>query len=425
MLATQPTLPRSRRIQGLLNKAVRDPRRVLRDRRTRKPRFCLPFFDLCDALAYEQPKRAAQVAAAAVDLGQRSGDRHLINRSLGVEINALIALAQWQRAAEALERHEKAAAGCCASCLADHLHRRADLALEYRKTSDALLYLAEAWPVIAAGPSAVELGRLRCQRAMGRHFRGEHGAAIDDAGTSLLTMPLDGPRLFFRENIGLIACFLAGGDRRLDELALGYLLAFKQRLKGAVGWQVVHTRLRWVEGIVLARLGDEATAAARLESARNGLRKELATPRVGGSRIGLAGSAAPAVAPPSTAADVPLESPNYTDTETREMVALITDLSQLSTQRRESRAMVSMLYTAQSTLTVDRRLGQTLDETYKLVRVSPESALEYLEDLRTSVRVSVPGLLAERYLTQSRGRSKSRRRPSASPFSFSAAASLG
>ncbi len=401
MLTTPPTQPRSRRIQGLLNKAVLDPCRLLRDRRARKPRFCLPFFELCDALAYEEPERAAELSRAAVELGQRSGDRHLANRGLGVEVNARIALAQWDRAVEALERHEAAAAGCCGGCLADFLHRRADLALEYRQTPEALLYLKEARPGLEAGWGGAELGRLLNLRASGHHFRGESGAAIDDSGTALRILPLDAPRLFFRDAIGLIACFLAGGDRRLDELALGYLLAFKQRLRGAAGWQLIRTRLAWVEGIVYARLGDEVRAAARLESARQGLKKEV--PPAGGSKPG------------------PQEDGQYPGRETLEMIALIADLSQLSTQRRESRAITSMLYAAQTTLSLDPRLRQTLDETYSQVMVSPESTLEYLEDLRTAVRVPVPGLLAERYLTRSRTRFKCRRRPSASPFSFPAA----
>ncbi len=81
-----------------------------------------------------------------------------------------------------------------------------------------------------------------------------------------------------------------------------------------------------------------------------------------------------------------------------------------------------MLYAARTTLILDPRLRSTLDETYNQVRVSPVSALEYLEDLRTSVRVPVPGLLAERYLTRSRSRFKSREQSSASPFSFPAVA---
>lgn len=106
------------------------------------------------------------------------------------------------------------------------------------------------------------------------------------------------------------------------------------------------------------------------------------------------------------------------------MVALIADFSQLSSQRRESRATTSMLYTARATLTLDRRLRQALDETYRQVQTSPETALEYLEDLRLAVRVPVPGLLAERYLTQSRSRFKHRGRPSASPLSFPAVVSV-
>lgn len=187
MPEAQPLPPRPRRYQRLLNKAVENPRSVLRDGRTRKPWFCLPYFDLCDAIAYERPEEALVYAATARELGQRSGDAHLANLSLGVEVNALIARAQWEDAEAALQRQETPAAGCCESCLADHLHRRADLALEHRRTDDALLWLREAGPGLAGpglegpgladGAAGAAPGRALILQAMGRHFRGENGRA--------------------------------------------------------------------------------------------------------------------------------------------------------------------------------------------------------------------------------------------------------
>lgn len=411
MPEAQP-LPPPRRYQRLLNKAVKNPRSILNDGRTRKPRFCLPFFDLCDAMAYERPEQALEHAAAAVELGRRSGDLHLANRSLGVEVNALIARAQWEDAEEALRRQETPAAGCCESCLADYLHRRADLALEHRRTDDALLWLSEAGPGLADGPGGAALGRALTLQAMGRHFRGENGAAIEDVGSALLVLPVGGPQMFCREALGLMASFVKGGDRRLDARALELVEAFKARLAGITGWQIVRTRLFWVEGVLHARLGDEKRADACLESARTGLRKELGIPLVGGSRLLQARRAESPETPP--------EAPTFTDRESREMIALIADVSQLACQRRESPAIPAMLDTARRFLALDRDLRRTLDETYEAVETSRHGALEILVDLRAAVRVPVPDVLAEKYLTRSRRRFARPRPPSATPYCYSA-----
>ena len=395
-----------RRLRGLLRRVVAKPALALTDRRCRKVQFCEPFFDLCDATSYEQPERAPELTASAVALGELTGDRHLVHRGRGVEINAAIALARWDQAEELLRKHEQATAGCCEGCLADHLHRRADLALEHRQTAEALRALDEARPVLEVTGTAATVGRVVNLSATGRHLLGESGAALEEVGAALRTLPLDMPPLFFRDAIGLMACFLKGAGRRLDERALGMLLAFKGRLQGLRGWRQVRTRLRWLEGLLYARLGDNARAAARLEGARGALLAELGVP------LGRARAAAEKAMP------------RYTDRGSREMVALTADLLLLASQRRESLPLSSKLDTCRRCLVLDRGLHQALDEASDSLRKLPAVRLEQLVGLRASVLVPFPGLLAERYVgvEQAAALARTGRPPSATPLCYSAAA---
>ncbi len=135
-------------VRRLLNQALKDPRTILDDKkeRYRRPEVYLPFFDHCEALAYEEDERALELAGAAEGLAEEIDDRHVVHRALGVRFNAAVALAQWGPAAHWLHQQERAVAGCCPSCQTDHLLRRADFALEYRRLSETLSCLDEADP---------------------------------------------------------------------------------------------------------------------------------------------------------------------------------------------------------------------------------------------------------------------------------------
>ncbi len=278
---------------------MKNPATAVYDSRCYRPGFCIPFFDLCDALSYETPERALELAETAVRLGHRTGNRHLVNRSLGVRVNAEVALARWDSVPRILRQHELAVAGCCESCLADHLHRRADVDLEFRRTDAAMRHLEDARPGLAACCDVTGIGRTLNLRAIGSYFGDNHGAALEDVGEVLRTMPLDSPALFFRDAVGLMTGFLRGTDGRLDAPALESLLFFKQRLKGVVGWSQVRVRERWLEGVLYGRLGDKkracrhagAGAASADDGARNPARpfRRCASPargRRGAARAG-------------------------------------------------------------------------------------------------------------------------------------------
>jgi hypothetical protein len=52
-----------RRLAYRLHRARQDPRSVVVDPLCRGPGFCLPFFDLCEAVAYEAPPSTPPPAA--------------------------------------------------------------------------------------------------------------------------------------------------------------------------------------------------------------------------------------------------------------------------------------------------------------------------------------------------------------------------
>ncbi|MEE8523836.1 MAG: hypothetical protein V3T72_07875 [Thermoanaerobaculia bacterium] len=197
-------------------------------------------------------------------------------------------------------------------------------------------------------------------------------------------MPLESPQLYFRDSIGLITCFLHHADEMLDERALEHLLHFKKRLKGFPGLQLVRVRLRWLEGVLYARLGEDVQASEHLDRTRLALLKELeasAESRDGPDRPQrLAG-------PPAT-----------TDRLHREVIALTGDLGLICCRRRESRHLDSMLATCQRELTVDPKLERILEKTRRVVERTPEKALEQVAALRAAVNVPIQELLAERFV---------------------------
>ena len=102
----------TRQLTYRLHRARKDPSSVLEDPCCRTPEFCLPFFDVCDATAYEELSRALEFSSAAVELARRTGNRHLVNRSRGVEINAANALGNREWLASLLSFYEAQAADC-------------------------------------------------------------------------------------------------------------------------------------------------------------------------------------------------------------------------------------------------------------------------------------------------------------------------
>jgi len=131
--------PLSAPLRKFLDQLAEDPRAALRPRRRRTPKFCHGYFDACDAGALEcersaltQPEVVLAPARAAVELAQRSGDRHLVHRSLGVLAHAHLAVEQTVEAFAVLESYRREALRCCRPCQADWWRRQGDYLVEVR-----------------------------------------------------------------------------------------------------------------------------------------------------------------------------------------------------------------------------------------------------------------------------------------------------
>jgi hypothetical protein len=398
-----------------LGKAVAHPRSIFDDKKERylNPEYYLPFFDCCEAIAYEDYPRALLLAEAAMAIAERTQDRHVVHRGLGVQFNAAVALAQWGPAAQWLAAQERAVAGCCELCQAEHLYRRADFALEYRRADETLLHLDACRPGLEKSGRATALGRWHDFRGMALHHRGEQGAAIESVAETLERFPLDVlPRVFFREAVDLLACFLRDIDPAVDARILEILTAFERRLTHVRDCTEIHNHIRWLSGILLGRCDQAESAEKRLERVRWQLRKELGLNR-------------------SPKPPVPKLVPLFTGNKPRELVAVSADLGQSKFRngrvRQDTREGVErMLRPCLDNLALDADLRRTLHETCVAVRrKSPTTALDHLVDLRLAVLVAIPGRLADRYLGFEEVRRRWDERPtrSATPLLYCAAKS--
>ncbi len=257
----------------LLTKAKKDPRSVLKDERWRKPELCRDFFDLCNDVALQQPKRARAYARAAIELASRIGDRHLSHSAQGLMVHACIACTRRAEASFLLEDYRLSAFSCCGECRGEWLWRQGDLLAESRDPAarEALERSRRELGDAAAGDAG---GRICFVSGIAYFNDGDRERAIAEAGRALLEMLLATPRGYFLDGIAFIACFLQyGAERRHVEQALDYLDRFRKRLDGVRGWNDVRIRLAWVQGQLHARLGNSKAAYRSLERVKRALYK--------------------------------------------------------------------------------------------------------------------------------------------------------
>ncbi len=255
----------------LLTKAKKDPASVLRDQRWRHPELCRNFFDLCNDVALQQPKRAVAYARAAVELAAKIDDPHLSNSAQGVLVHAYIACTGKVRASFLLEDYRLSAFSCCGSCRAEWLWRQGDLLAESGDPA-ARETLDRCRRELGDDADADASGRVSFVDGIAYYNAGDRERAIDEAGAALLEMSLATPRGYFMDGIAFIACFLQhGAECRHVEQALDYLNRFRKRLDDVRGWSDVRIRLAWVQGQLHARLGNLKAAYRNLERARKAL----------------------------------------------------------------------------------------------------------------------------------------------------------
>ncbi len=263
--------PSLKRWKRLLTKVEKDPDSALEEPRCLKPYFLTLFFDLCDGKALEAPYVAQDYVDVAVELAARTGEKHQMNLAAGLAVHAHIANQQWQEAFEQLKSYWRQVAACCHVCASDWLRRFGDLMVEAGNPRMAYSFLELSARALGSGLDHDMRGRILFVRGISHLYIGYRDRALDDAGEALTLILLDSPRGYFLDGVAFLACFLERGNkRRHDKKALKHLSRFNRRLKDLKGWQEVRDRIRWVAGLIRARLGNRHRARGYLERARKG-----------------------------------------------------------------------------------------------------------------------------------------------------------
>lgn len=392
----------SRQVALRLRRAREKPRQVVDDLACHSREMCLRLFDVWEAAAYEDPSRALEYSAAAVALARRSGDRHMLNLGRGVELNAASAIENTDWLTSLLRLHEAEAAGCCARCLADFLHRRLDYEVDFRHVTDAFeqlprsdrKLLAESPPFPGAPPSALR-ARLWNLRGMARFFGGDHAHAMTAAASALRSLGPDSPELFYRDAIGLVGCFLRGADPAVDEHALRIVRGFAGRLAKLGPGPRLRRLHRWVTAKTRIRLGKTQDGFEQLERVRYALldaveKQEARRLREYREQKKEGKEKAPA----------PLSSEE--ERENLEGVAITADTGQYLCRGTPSslavKSATQRLGTCIDKLTLEPKLKRFLEAQHEELQRFPEKAGEIFAAIRASVLVPIPDLFTERFL---------------------------
>ncbi len=255
-----------------LTKAAKNPYLALEKRWFEDPQFCQGFFDRVDDLAFVMSRETFELAHRAVQIAERNGDPHLINRSLGVLSHGYIAAGDYYWAGRVLGEARPRALACCPRCRNEHLRREGDQLGEERQISESLERLNHALEE-AENLDADARARTRFVRSISWFHDGARARAIADAGGTLADLSLTSPRGYLVDSVACLAVYAKGGGPDDDRAALGHVDRVLERVRGRDGWADLRLRSAWARGHFLARLGDVRRARDQLDAAYRRLLK--------------------------------------------------------------------------------------------------------------------------------------------------------
>ena len=117
------------------------------------------------------------------------------------------------------------------------------------------------------------VARVRVVRGLAFFHQGSIDEALRDEHLALESLCVDSPRIYHAAAVVNIAGMLALGRPEHFALAEQFLSSFRQRLRGVGDFTIVRLKMRWVEGLIYARLGQINRAIRKLENVRQALTK--------------------------------------------------------------------------------------------------------------------------------------------------------
>lgn len=267
---------RIRKIERLLKAARVDPYKTVVDKRFWIFDFLAAFIEWCDAQAFEEPQKAVERSFVALELAKRVADNHGLVRATALHGSAYRMQGK-QRETETIfsEAEALAVEAKCPCCHGEVLRRRAVHLQHRRQFSESLLLLETALDKFsldtACDPYAI--GKAEVNRGVSLKYLNRAEEAMDSQYRALRLLDHRSPERFHLAALTNIAFILVDSDMASIQRAEYFIQQFRGKLKGVKNFTVVRVKLRWIHGLVCARLGERKRALQMLRKVKKSLIK--------------------------------------------------------------------------------------------------------------------------------------------------------
>ncbi len=261
----------TREMKILVTKSGKDPYYVLTNSDCFNVSFCERFFELCNEVMFDTPDRALEQAFIARRLAKETRDPHLMAKAIsmvgaGYRIESL-----YTRASSCIRQALELAAGC--ACCLPEIRRREGLNLWYERKFDKCYDVWTNSMLLYEQINNVDgIASVLILRGSALYMLGRYPEALDDERNGLALLSDKAPSRYYIAGIVNVAATLVNYNQ-YDE-ALECLRQVRDSIKGQVGkHERVRVILRWIEGLIFAKVGRRRDAFKRLSSARNGIKR--------------------------------------------------------------------------------------------------------------------------------------------------------
>ncbi len=271
-MANDEELLTEREIKILLTKAEKDPYYVLTNTDCYRAQFCEHFFALCNEVMFDAPHRALEQSFIARRLAKETRDPHLITKAVSM-VGAGYRIESLHPKAAACTADAVELASGCPCCLSE-IHRREGLNLMHE------LRFRESHEVWSKSMQYYErlndtdgVGSVLVLRGAALERMGRYEEALDDERNGLDLFTNQTPSRWYIAGMVNMAAVLVNYKDQYNQ-ALACLEKVRGAIKGQDGkYDRVRVILRWIEGLIFAKIGRRRDAFKRLFSARNGIER--------------------------------------------------------------------------------------------------------------------------------------------------------
>ncbi len=261
-----------REIKILLTKAEKDPYYVLANPDCYQAQFCARFFALCNEVMFDTPDVALEQAFIARRLAQKTRDPHLIAKATAMVGAGYRVETLYAKAATCIAQALELASGC--ACCLSEIHRREGINLLHeRKFKECYEVWSQSMLYYEQLNDTGGVARVLIHRGSVLYKLERYAEALEDERNGLALFSGQTPSRYYIAGMVNIAAILVEFDQQYEE-ALACLQNVRDSLKGVKEkHERVRVILRWIEGLIFAKIGRRRDAFRRLFSARNGLER--------------------------------------------------------------------------------------------------------------------------------------------------------